>query len=175
MVRMTTLHVPFGGWTFDDLPQDVDFSYELVDGSLLVTPPADPRHDRAAMRLSRLLPLGDDWDVLVDSGVYFDERNYRRPDVMICRRAAIDHGRVTAADVLLAVEVMSPGSIATDRIAKPAQYAAAGIAYFWRIEPDAFVQHALDDGVYREVARHSDEVVVRKPVTLAFRLTELWD
>lgn len=110
MATMTSLHVPFEGWTVDDLPEDVDFSYELVDGALLVTPPADPRHDRVAMRLSRLLlPLGHQWDVLVDSGIFFDERNYREPDLIVCRRSAIDRGRVLASDVLLAVEVLGGG------------------------------------------------------------------
>lgn len=30
MAVMTSLHVPFDGWTVDDLP-DVEFRYELVD------------------------------------------------------------------------------------------------------------------------------------------------
>lgn len=176
MATMTSLHVPFEGWTVDDLPEDVDFSYELVDGALLVTPPADPRHDRVAMRLSRLLlPLGRQWDVLVDSGIFFDERNYREPDLIVCRRAAIDRGRVSASDVLLAVEVLSPGSVASDRIAKPAQYAAAGIPHFWRIEPaqPVLVTYALAGDVYRETGRFDDEVTVEKPVPLRFRLADL--
>jgi len=48
---------------------------------------------------------------------------------------------LSPAEVLLAVEVVSPGSVTTDRITKPAQYAAAGIANFWRVEtePDELV------------------------------------
>ncbi len=35
---------------------------------------------------------------------------------------------------MLVVEVMSPGSVTADQIDKPAEYAAAGIEHFWRVE-----------------------------------------
>lgn len=178
MAVMTSLHVPFDGWTVDDLP-DVEFRYELVDGALLVTPPETPRNGRVASRLHLLLApaLDDSWDVLLGNGVYFDRRNYREPDLYVCRREAVDAGRVRAADVLLAVEVMSPSSVASDRVAKPAQYAAAGIPHFWRIESDPRVQvaHELMEGVYRETGRFDDVVAVLQPVTLEFRLADLFD
>lgn len=37
--------------------------------------------------------------------------------------------------MLLAVEVMSPGSVHEDTVSKPAQYAAAGIVHYWRFDP----------------------------------------
>lgn len=183
MAAMTSLHVPFDGWTVDDLP-DVEFRYELVDGALLVTPPETPRNGRIACRLLvRLAPaldgdwLDGDWEVLLGNGVYFDRRNYREPDLYVCRREAVDAGRVNATDVMLAVEVMSPSSVANDRIAKPAQYAAAGIPHFWRIESDprVLVTHDLADGVYRETGRFDDVVTVTQPVMLRFRLVDLFD
>jgi Uma2 family endonuclease len=176
MSVMTSLLVPPGGWTVDDLP-DVDFRYELVDGALLVTPPEAPRTARVASRLLlRLAPeLGGDWDVLLGNGVFFDSRNYREPDLFVCRREAVDAGRVHARDLLLTVEVMSPSTVASDRIAKPAQYAAAGIPHYWRVEPDApvLVTHALADGVYRETARYGDVVSIREPVRLELRIVDL--
>lgn len=61
-----------------------------------------------------------------------------------------------STDVLLAVEVVSPGSVTTDRITKPAQYAAAGIRSLWRVEtrPElSLTAYALVSGerVYTEV------------------------
>lgn len=108
MAVMTSLYVPADGWTVDDRP-DVDFRYELVDGALLVTPPEAPRNARVTSRLLlRLAPeLDQTWDVLLGNGVYFDHRNYREPDLYVCRRRAVDAGRVHAPAVLLAVEVMS--------------------------------------------------------------------
>lgn len=38
------------------------------------------------------------------------------------------------ADVLLAVEVVSPDSVIRDREVKPRKYAEAGIQHFWRVE-----------------------------------------
>jgi Uma2 family endonuclease len=42
-----------------------------------------------------------------------------------------DSPLVAPADVLLAVEIESPSSLTADRITKPAQYAALGIAHYW--------------------------------------------
>lgn len=72
---------------------------------------------------------------------------------------------LSASDVLLAVEVMSPSSNANDRVAKPAQYAVAGIAYFWPIEqePPVLIWHVLVDGVYLEVSRRRGLVQVGEP------------
>jgi Uma2 family endonuclease len=168
MTAVTVLHVPPGGWTVDDLPDRDAFRYELVDGALLVTPPPTPRHSGAAARLQLRLgaAVGEGWDVLAAAGVYFDRHNYREPDVSVVRSAALAQDRLTPGDVLLVVEVMSPSSVATDRVAKPAQYAAAGIAHYWRLEqePPRLVRYALVDGVYREAGSAGGVVVVREPL-----------
>jgi Uma2 family endonuclease len=53
----------------------------------------------------------------------------------------------------LAVEVVSKGSERTDRWLKPLGYAAAGIARFWRVEPDGTVMRfRIDGGRYLEEA-----------------------
>lgn len=178
MSAMTSLHVPFDGWTVDDMP-DLEVRCELVDGALLVTPPEAPRNNRVAARLLlALAPLLDPaWEVLLGGGVHFDRRNLRVPDLLVCRRSAVDAGQVNAGDVLLAVEVMSPSSIATDRVAKPAQYAAAGIPHYWRVEPHGrvLVTHVLAGEVYRESGRFDDLVDVTEPVALQLRLRDLFD
>ncbi|MBO0831596.1 MAG: Uma2 family endonuclease [Actinobacteria bacterium] len=58
----------------------------------------------------------------------------RRPDVVVYRAAAIDNTPMRPEHVALVVEVVSPGSETTDRIAKPSQYAEAGIPFYWRVE-----------------------------------------
>lgn len=176
MSAMTVLQVPYEGWTTETLP-DTEFRYELVDGALLVTPPPELPHSVIANRLARRLAavLSDDWEVVTDPGVYFDLRNYREPDVVVFTREALRRGRLGPADVLLAVEVMSPSSVATDRVAKPAQYAAAGLAHFWRIEQDPLVliTHDLQGEVYRESGRFDDIAELEVPVRLGFRVREL--
>lgn len=106
----------------------------------------------------------------------FDSHNYREPDVAIVRRDALDRDILRPADVLLVVEVMSPGSVANDRVAKPAQYAAAGIPYCWRIEPEppVLVRHVLAGGVYLEVGRSGGVVDVTEPVAVAVDVDALF-
>ena len=180
MHSVMPLQVPVDGWTVDDLPDD-EYSrlYELVDGALLVTPPARLRHDEAAAALSLLLrtAVAPDQRVLTARGVYFDRRNYRVPDVVVYDQGASARDRITAADVHLVVEVMSPGSVSTDRVAKPAQYAAAGIPHFWRLELDplVLVVHRLVDDADEVVGRYDDEVRLDEPVPVAFRLATLLD
>ena len=43
-------------------------------------------------------------------------------------------GILDATAVHLVVEIVSPGSVTMDRLAKPALYANAGISAFWRVE-----------------------------------------
>jgi len=60
----------------------------------------------------------------------------RIPDVVVLRRSAYrrDRNQCLPADVVLVVEVVSPGSESTDRILKPIEYARAGIEHYWRVE-----------------------------------------
>jgi Uma2 family endonuclease len=180
MTVMTTLPFSLDGWTVDDLPDEGARLYELVDGALLVSPPPRLEHDDAVSALYDLLTplLPADLRAGTHRGMYFDRRNYRHPDVMVFSRSgARDKGRVEASDVLLAVEVVGPSSVSTDRIAKPAQYAAAGIAHYWRLELDplVLVTHELAGGAYRETRRFEDDVVLDHPVPLRFRLGQLLD
>jgi Uma2 family endonuclease len=48
--------------------------------------------------------------------------------------AARMSSKVPPTEVILAVEIVSPGSVTLDRFAKPALYAEAGIPFYWRIE-----------------------------------------
>lgn len=177
---LTTLDIPLDGWTVDDLdalPNDDHLRYELVDGCLLVTPPPPLRHQSAAAQLAFLLhgAVGDGWRVIGEAGLRIDRVNYRVPDVMVIAASALTKAKADPGDMLLAVEVMSPSSVSTDRVTKPAQYAAAGIPYFWRVElrEPVLVTHALEGGDYRETGRFVAEVVVAEPVPLRFGLARL--
>jgi Uma2 family endonuclease len=65
----------------------------------------------------------------------------------------------TPADFALLVEVVSPTSTGMDRVLKPAEYAAAGIPFFWRVEIEPAVEvisYELSDGAYRETVRATE-------------------
>lgn len=179
MTAVTTLPFKPDGWTVDDLDElpDDGYRYELVDGSLLVSPPPEFDHQYLASRLIVLLSpqLPEPLRAVGAPGVYFDRRNYRVPDLVVVPRGETLRRRVGPSDVVVAVELVSPGSRSTDRVAKPAQYAAAGIAHYWRLELDPLelVVHDLAGDTYREAGRYDDEVELVHPLPVRLRLADL--
>ncbi|MEV6343316.1 Uma2 family endonuclease [Actinoplanes sp. NPDC051851] len=128
------------GWTtedLDDLPED-GVRRELLDGVLLVSPSPTDVHQIIAMRLGVALEATCPSELQVTQGVEIRLSHNRTfiPDVLVATDdAARRRGRYyLPAEVVLAVEIVSPSSIAMDRFTKPALYAAAGIPHFWRIE-----------------------------------------
>ena len=59
----------------------------------------------------------------------------RAPDLAIVRRGGAE-ARVPAAEVLIAVDIMSPGTQNVDRSLKRGEYAAAGVPHYWLIDLD---------------------------------------
>lgn len=180
MEPVTLLPVRDECWTVDDLDglPDDGLHYELVDGSLLVSPPPPNRHNVAANELAFLLHavLNSSWQILTPGSIQFDTRNVREPDLLVVRREGLRAAFARPEDVLLAVEVMSPSSITNDRLAKPAQYAAAGIPHYWRLEREAtpvLITHQLAGDLYRKTGRFTDAVVITEPVALRFPLDAL--
>ncbi|MEV0127097.1 Uma2 family endonuclease [Dactylosporangium sp. NPDC050688] len=132
--------------------------FELSEGNLVVMPPHAWRHQRVAARLGGLpLTHGFRDRVALSVGVKTadDDLNGRTSDIVVSKGVAPPETVwLAAADVLLAVEIVSPGSERTDRWLKPREYADAGIAHFWRVEPDGTVlRFRLTDGVYAEVGK----------------------
>lgn len=74
----------------------------------------------------------------------------RIPDVVVCFSEVGDQVRIRGEEILLAVEIVSPGeSAARDYIRKPAEYAANGIPITWVIDiqerPHSLTVYTLDD------------------------------
>jgi Uma2 family endonuclease len=144
---------PPGPWTEPDLhlfPQD-GHRYEIVDGSLHVTPPLDGPHESMVRALVAVLrgaaPAG--WWVCGRLGIDIGASKLI-PDVTVLRPQSSGAIWTDPADVALVVEVETPTSSRYDRLLKPALYADAGIAGYWRIEPDPIApllhEYHLDAG-----------------------------
>lgn len=104
-----------------------------------------------AFQLNGCLPPG--WRAGNEVGVALG-RNGRRADFAV-RRTGVPVRRKqmgsSAADVAMLCEVVSPGSRRTDRVLKPAEYAAAGVPAYWLVdlEPELLlVVHRLVEGAY---------------------------
>jgi Uma2 family endonuclease len=158
-----------GVWTEDEyfaLPE-TPARVELVDGLLVVNPLSDAVHQRLVREIGNLLDRTsptDDWEVFPGLNVRLWPGHVRIPDVVLARRGAMSL-YVPARDMLLLVEITSPGNFRQDRIVKHGDYAAAGIPFYLRVDlengPDALeaTLYELADGEYREAARSVDGVL----------------
>ncbi|MFL6051650.1 MAG: Uma2 family endonuclease [Actinoallomurus sp.] len=112
---------------------------ELIDGSLVFVSPQTNFHlltmDVLVSGLRRTAPSSV--RVRREMTVTLDPRQRPEPDVLVVGARAVKGPGQTdyrPADVILAVEVVSPDSEARDRKRKPLLYAEAGIPHFWRVE-----------------------------------------
>jgi Uma2 family endonuclease len=110
---------------------------EVLDGTLLVSPPPSVAHQLAAGRLRDALrdAAPTSVEVLEATGVLLPG-GLLIPDVVVANAAAVQRSEryPAAADVLAVVEVVSGSSWAADRRWKPEAYAEAGIGCYWRVE-----------------------------------------
>ncbi|MBB5789054.1 Uma2 family endonuclease [Jiangella mangrovi] len=159
------------GWTVADLEEfpDDGLRYELVDGTLLVTPAPLGPHQDAVLGLALLLGPATpsrlklyiaprDWQP--------DDRTSFQPDVFVIRRED-DQAAPIAAAPSLVIEVLSRSTRRTDRALKYATYAEHGVASYWIVDPDepSIVAYDLKDGAYVEVGRAAGDqsVTLRQP------------
>ncbi|GHI88055.1 Uma2 family endonuclease [Streptomyces xanthophaeus] len=132
---------PPGGWTADDLDTlpNLPPHTELIDGSLVFVSPQTRFHLRAVSFFERQLEsvVPDGLEVLREFTIDIDRHNRPEPDVIVVPKDTEedpDQTRLPAGSVRLAIEVVSPESVARDREAKPVKYARAMIPHFWRVE-----------------------------------------
>lgn len=146
--------------------------YELVDGTLLVSPSPRPLHQRVVARLlAALTPVCPaDCEVLpAPVDVVLDEYTVMIPDVVVGRRETFTERALVGVPVL-AVEVISPSSRHIDTHLKPARLAEAGCPYYWVIDPRApgIRCFRLAGGEYTLDAEATGEEVAR--LELPYRL-----
>jgi Uma2 family endonuclease len=133
--------------TLDDLTammaEDEHHRYEISPEAVLsVMPPARYLHAIIATRLTGwLLTAGVQADRIAQTvGLCIPGEagtaGGRIPDLVIWSTAQADGVWLSVDDVLLVVEIISPGSEATDTVAKPIEYAGAGIPQYWTIGQD---------------------------------------
>jgi Uma2 family endonuclease len=140
--------VPASQWTvemLDALPEDGN-RYELIDGELFVTPAPSDVHQLVvlalASRLRAYLQPTIVARVLVSpADVRREDRRQNRvqPDVFVVR---LTDGKRPAypfdlADLLVAVEVVSPGHASYDFQTKRSLYLKGGVPEYWIVDPDA--------------------------------------
>src|SRR5581483_3066555 len=123
---------------YDSWSEEQCKGIEIVDGMVVVSPSASIRHNRIARVLATALDTagGETWNADNDFDLRLQDVPLlnRRPDVVVYRADAIDVLPARPQNVLMVVEIVSPGSETTDRRVKSDEYARAGIQFYWRVE-----------------------------------------
>lgn len=163
---------------------------ELVEGRSIVSPSPTYDHSDAMGGLySQLLrQLPDDLAVVQDIDIDMEfapadkPGSSRRPDLLIFPRAARarvrrEGGVLRASELLVVVEIVSPGSRRTDNVIKRREYARAGIPYYWIIDTSPpvsmIVCHQAGPFGYQDSGELVGKYHVREPFEVVIDLEHL--
>lgn len=171
---------PLTAADLESMPDD-GHRYELIDGTLIVTPAPVPRHQIVVGELYLLLRRScpDDLRVLLAPlDVVLAVDTVVQPDLLVTRRSDLSERNLPTAP-LLAVEVVSPSTRLVDLNLKRARYEQAGCPSYWVVDPDVVSLTAweLQDQRYVEVAHVINDEMFRTclPYPLQFLPADLLD
>jgi Uma2 family endonuclease len=156
-----------GQWAYEDyvrLPEDGN-RYEVIRGSLLLTPAPLPEHQFAVVKLVRFLDelvssadlgmvLAAPLDVKLPAGLAAPVQ----PDVAFFRKGNEPRRGTGCFEGVpdLVAEVLSPATRRRDRTIKLGAYQDAGVPEYWLVDPESrtvLVYVLGPDGKYAERAR----------------------
>jgi Uma2 family endonuclease len=177
------------GFTVADLhtlPDD-GLRYELIDGSIIVSPSPTGGHNIIARWIAHALEdaaVSTDWIVSTDQSTTVDERNAPRPDLVVFRTRHLSRSPFPISDTLLVGEVVSPNSALRDTETKRGLYARAGVPAYWIVVSDddkgqiSLAELRLDGREYRYATHYTSDVFQTDhpwPVTVDLpRLSRRW-
>jgi len=170
---------------YDALPEEICRRIEIVDGAIIVNASSRRLHQNISRRLANALEAACSPSLMVSIDVDLRLRDVpllnRRPDAVLYDASLPDEAVLRPQHCTLVVEVMSPGSVTTDQTDKPAEYAAARIPHYWRVEHHP-AENALSvfcyrfdptTGSYASAGVHMGKMTVTDPITLTLDLTSL--
>ncbi|MFI7676805.1 Uma2 family endonuclease [Actinophytocola sp. NPDC049390] len=168
---------------YEALPEEVCRQIEIVDGAVVVSPSPRRAHQHIAHNLVTALKetAGPGYTAVGDVDLRLRDVPLlnRRPDVVVYDAALPDDEPLRPEHCLLVIEIMSEGSVTTDQIDKPGEYAASGIQHFWRVEYDDQVisvfRYQLDPTTrtYGLAGLDKGKLVIADPVELELDLETL--
>jgi Uma2 family endonuclease len=137
-VDYSWMHEQISAEQYDAMPEELCRNIEIVDGMVHVSPKPTPFHNDLACEIRNTLQAAGSpqWRATCDVDLRLRDIPLlnRQPDVLVYAADTPRDRRIPLSAVLAVVEIVSPGSESTDRMVKPLEYAAAGIACYWRIE-----------------------------------------
>lgn len=160
-----------------ELPDD-GHRYELIHGSLLVTPVPNVHHQVVVGRLYRafddVVPEGllavvapCEWRLEPDTAL--------QPDVLVVRRD--DAAAFHSVPPLLVAEVLSPSTRSFDLLVKRDEYERGGVEAYWVVDPDVpsvtVMARQSDRLVVVASAEGDTELAVEQPFPVRVRPSDL--
>ncbi|RMI34220.1 Uma2 family endonuclease [Nocardia stercoris] len=144
------------------LGEDGDVRYELQEGVLVMSPSPLPYQARMSRhlvcqldaQLPAHLEVLQDTDLDLELALPEQPGTVRRPNLMVVESAAVEaaqkeHRLLRAAEALLVIEIVSPGSNRMDYRIKRDEYAEARIEQYWIVDiqrPVSMLICRLGDG-----------------------------
>lgn len=135
--------------------------YELIDGTLIVTPAPRISDQIAVLELAVVLrsAASAEFQVLVGPCDYLvSNLTVLQPDVLVVNAADLGEKNVKQPPALV-VEVLSPSTGRVDLETKRLAYEAAGVPSYWLVDPGEPLLTVLElrEGASTEVARVSGD------------------
>ena len=164
---------------YDALPEEVARRIEVIDGRIMMSPSPSLLHQLLVLGMAGALkaqcPAGLRVVCDFDLRLADEPLHVRRPDMMIFNADPAVVSILRPEHLTLVVEVVSPNSVTTDRLHKAAEYAAAGIPHYWRVELDLLEArtYAVTPLGYRETGMHKGRLVTAEPFTVEIDLEAL--
>jgi Uma2 family endonuclease len=142
--------------TYDDLKDlPPETRAEILDGEIIVTPSASPRHNDVAYELMADLngsarPRG--YKAVYDLDVLWPHSGeVTRPDVLVVTATTASSADLPVTErPVVVVEVLSPSSAGRDFVQKRRTAELAGVPEYWVVNPETheIARHTLVDGRY---------------------------
>jgi Uma2 family endonuclease len=167
--------------TRDDLAAmpDDGHRYELLDGTLIVSPAPKPRHQEAVASLLVLLRQAAPRSLQVLTApldVALANDTVLQPDLLVARRDDFTEVDLPTAP-LLAVEVLSPSTRRFDLLLKRDRFRSAGCPSYWVVDPDepSIIAWDLIGDDYVEVGRAMgiERLRVARPIRVVITPADL--
>ncbi len=141
--------------------------YEILEGELFMTPAPTTHHQKVLKNLafeleSFLRKEGGGTLYIAPVDLLFNRFVVMQPDLIYLSKeqAHLDTGKaIEGGAPELVVEILSPSSVALDRVFKFNVYARLGVQWYWIVDPGACVieEFILAEAAYSLVAEHKGD------------------
>jgi len=164
---------------FSEMDLDENFYYELINGNIVKKQAPKPLHQRASMRLSKLLSnfvdekqIGEMFASPID--VFFDDYNNTQPDLLFIKKERsfiVTNNDVEGAPDLI-IEILSPSTQRTDKREKYKLYQEFGVQEYWIVDPNnkSIDVFSLENNRYENLFVATDNETIQSQVLEGFSL-----